>query len=386
MNVLHVVSNLDPSSGGPAEALRGLASAQVAAGLAVGVLSTWARGADLSFADRLRAAGVEVHLIGPCYSPLVWRPGLGRAVAAAVRAADVVHIHALWEEVQHQAARACLRFGRPYVFRPCGMLDPWSLAQGGWKKRLYLRLRLRRNLDGAAALHFTTPIERDLVAPLGLTAPAVVEPNGIRPDEFRDPPPPAEFRTAQSIPVAAPLLLFLGRVHHKKGLDLLPPVLAALPGVYLVIAGPDQDGYGNQVLRHAEGLGVADRVRFVGMVRGREKLAALTAADLFVLPSHQENFGNAVVEALAVGLPVVISDQVNLWPEIRDAGVGGVAPLRVDALTEVIRRWLASPELRADAGRKAIPWVRERYDWATIARRWAGHYRSFLSRQPLLVS
>ena len=381
-----MLSNLDPASGGPAEALRGLATAQAEAGLTVAVLSTWTRGADLGFAHRLRAAGVAVQLVGPCYPPLNWRPGLSRAVEAAVRAADVVHIHALWESVQHLAARAARRSGRPYVFRPCGMLDPWSLSQSRWKKRAYLWLRLRADLDRAAALHFTTAIERDLVAPLGLTAPTLVEPNGIRPDEFRDLPPRAEFRAAHGIPADAPLLFFLGRLHPKKGLDLFPPALAALPGFYLAVAGPDHDGYGDQVRQHAARLSVADRVRFVGMLRGREKLAGLAAADLFVLPSHQENFGNAVVEALAAGLPVVISDQVNLWPDVRDAGVGGVVPLRVDALTEEIRRWLSSAELRAEAGRKAIPWVRERYDWAAIARRWADHYRALVSRTPLAVN
>jgi len=383
VNVLHVVSNLDPASGGPAEALRGLATAQAEAGLSVRVLSTWTRGADLGFADQLRAAGVSVQLFGPCYRPFDWRPGLGRAVEAAVRSADVVHIHALWESVQHKAASAAHRWGRPYIFRPCGMLDPWSLSQGRWKKRAYLWLRLRTDLNRAAALHFTTAIERDLVAPLGLTAPATVEPNGIHPDEFRDLPPRAEFRAVHSIPADARLLLFLGRVHPKKGLGLFPPALAALPGVHLVVAGPDHDGCGNQVRRQAEELGVADRVRFVGMLRGQEKLAAFAAADLFVLPSHQENFGNAVVEALAVGLPVVISDQVNLWPDVRDAGVGGVVPLRVDALTDELRRWLTAPELRAEAGRKAISWVRERYDWAAIARRWVGHYTQFASQAEL---
>lgn len=377
-----MVSNLDPASGGPAEALRGLATAQVEAGLTVRVLSTFTRGADLGFADRLRAAGVAVQLVGPCYPPLGWRLGLNRAVDEAVGTVDVVHIHALWESVQHLAARAARRHRRPYVFRPCGMLDPWSLAQGRWKKRAYLWLRLRNDLNHAAALHFTTAIERDLVAALGLTAPTVVEANGIRPDEFSDLPSRAEFRAAHTISPDAPLLLFLGRVHPKKGLNLLPPALAELPGVHLAVAGPDHDGYGDQLRRQAEGLGVADRVWFVGMLRGREKLAALSAADLFVLPSHQENFGNAVVEALAVGLPVVISDQVNLWPDVRDAGVGGVVPLRADALTDELRRWLSDPELRSEAGRKAVLWVRERYDWAAIARRWAGHYQALVERRP----
>lgn len=375
MNILHVVSNLDPQSGGPAEALRGLATAQAGTGMSVSVLATFRRGADISFADALRAAGVVVALVGPCYGPLCWRPGLGATVRAAVRGADIVHIHALWEDVQHHAAGTARRLAKPFLIRPCGMLDPWSLAQGRLKKRLYLRWRLRRHLNRAAALHFTTPIERDLTAPLSLSAPSIVEPNGIRLDEFRTLPPRGGLRARHRIPNEVPVCLFLGRVHYKKGLDLLLPAFAAAGGpAHLVVAGPDPDGYGAALQADAQKLGIADHVHFVGMLRGAEKLEALADADLFVLPSRQENFGNAVIEALAAGVPVIVSDQVNLWPDIKEAGVGGVVPLSVPALAGGLREWLGAPGRRATVSPRARQLVRDRYDWAAIARRWAAHY------------
>ncbi len=346
----------------------------------VAVLATWRTGADAGFAADLEARGASVRLVGPCFGPLAWRPGLARAVRAAVRGAAVVHVHALWEEVQHQAARAARRLGRPYVVRPCGMLDPWSLGQSSLKKRLYLWWRLRRHLDRAAALHFTTPIERDLTAPLRLGAPAVVEPNGIRPAEFDRLPPRGEFRTRHGIPAGVPVCLFLGRVHPKKGLDLLVPAFAAAGDRgHLVVAGPDDDGYGREVRAAVERAGLVGRVHFVGMLRGADKLAALADADLFALPSRQENFGNAVVEALAAGLPVVISDQVNLWPEIAAAAVGGVVPLDVAALAAELRRWLDAPDLRAEVAPQARRLVRERFDWAAIAGRWADHYAGMVA-------
>lgn len=376
MRVLHVLSDLDPRSGGPAEALRGLAAAQIREGLRVSVLGTWRRGADLGFADQLAGRGVGVNLVGPCYGPLCWRPGLGRRVRAAVRAADVVHVHALWEAVQHSAAAECRRAGVPYLVRPCGMLDPWSLAQGGLKKRCYLAWRLRRDLARAGALHFTTAIERDLAAPLGLSTPGIVEPNGIDPAEFSTLPPRGTLRAALGIPAGTAVVLFLGRLHPKKGLDLLVPAFARLPGgPHLVVAGPDSDGCGATLEREALRLGVRNRVHFAGMVRGGDKLAALADADLFALPSRQENFGNAVVEALAAGVPVVVSDQVNLWPVIRDERVGGVVRLEVESIAAELARWLADPAERAAAGARGRGLIRRSFDWLAIARRWAGHYR-----------
>jgi glycosyltransferase involved in cell wall biosynthesis len=142
----------------------------------------------------------------------------------------------------------------------------------------------------------------------------------------------------------------------------------------LVVAGPDPTGYGATIKSLAEAAGVADRIVYTGMIEGAEKLAALHDADLLAAPSYHENFGLAVIEALACGTPVVISDQVNLHPEIAAAGVGGVVPLDVERLARELDRWLADESLRQSAARRAHAFVRERYDWDGIARRWVGHY------------
>jgi glycosyltransferase involved in cell wall biosynthesis len=365
------------------EALRGLALAQREAGLSVRVLATWSRGEDLGLAEQLGKAGVPVALIGPCHRPLSWRQGLTAEVGRQAAGADLVHIHALWEEVQHQAARAARRLGRPYVFRPCGMLDPWSLRQRWWKKALYLRWRLRADLDGAAALHFTTEGERDLTKPLGLRAPALVEPNGIDAGDLDALPPRGTFRARHGIPPPRRVALFLGRLHPKKGLDLLLPAFARVGGdPLLVVAGPGDEGYKARLAALAAELGIAARVVFTGLLLGRDKWSALVDADLFVLPSHQENFGVAVVEALGAGTPVLISDQVNLHGEVSAAGVGGVVPLDPDTLARELGRWLSDDPLRREAASRAGPFVRERYLWDQIARRWVGHYERLLRATP----
>jgi glycosyltransferase involved in cell wall biosynthesis len=378
MRVLHVISGIDPVFGGPVAALVGLAEAQARAGLDVTIASSWGHGQDISHAERLRGAGVRVELIGPAIRRLgTWHPRTGAVLRGLVPRADVVHIHALWEDIQHRAAAVARVQRVPYLFRPCGMLDPWSLSRSRWRKRAYMAWRLRRDLNGAAAIHFTTDPERDLTGPLGLSAPAIVEPNGVDLSEFETAPARGTFRRRHPQLGQGPTLVFLGRIHLKKGLDLLIAAMARLrtPGVTLVIVGPDEGGYQGEVERMVAAGGLTGRVVFTGMLRGREKLEALADADLFVLPSYTENFGVAVVEALAAGTPVVVSDRVNLHPEITAAGVGGVVPLGAAALAAELDRWLGDDALRAAAAARARPFVRERYDWRQIAARWVEHYR-----------
>src|SRR4051794_25326163 len=132
MRVLHVISAIDPRAGGPSSALAGLASAQAREGLDVRVISTWRDADGWPGEEVIKSIGAPVRLIGPAKGKLVRHPDLAREVDAAVAEADIVHVHALWEEIQHRAAKSARRWGVPYVFRPCGMLDPWSLSQSRW--------------------------------------------------------------------------------------------------------------------------------------------------------------------------------------------------------------------------------------------------------------
>ncbi|MCC7145468.1 MAG: glycosyltransferase [Phycisphaeraceae bacterium] len=379
-HVLHVISGLDPRLGGPSRAMVGLLEAQIACGLSVSLLTTWTAAMnDLSLAHRLRQAGVTVRTVGPIRQPLGRHPELKPAVEELVRQADVVHIHALWESVQHFAARTAAQHHKPYLYRPCGMLDPWSLAQRRWAKKLLLAWRVRRDLNAAVALHFTTDMERDLAAPLGLRAPALVEPNGLDLREFEHPPAPAAFRRRFPALGDDPYLIFLSRLHRKKGLELLLPAFARLDHsrLKLVLAGPDEEAYQPRLTDLAQSLGVQDRVIFTGMLQGPERVAALADASLFVLPSYQENFGIAVVEALAAGTPVVITDQVAIHPSINQAHVGGVCPTAVEPLADALKQWLDRKHSDRPLAEQCRQFVRARYDWQMIARRWLNHYQQW---------
>jgi glycosyltransferase involved in cell wall biosynthesis len=375
MRVLHVISDIAAAAGGVTSAVVGLAIAQRRAGMDVAVLSTWRAELDQTNVDLLQSAGVTLRTVGPAQGRLMRHPDLATAVDESVAGADIVHIAALWEEIHHAAAATARRRKVPYIFSPHGMLDPWSLARNRWVKRLYLAWRLRRDLNGAAAIHFTCAVERDLVLKMGLKPAAIVEPNGLDLREFDNLPADDVFRRQYPQVGTRPIVLFLSRIDPKKGLDLLIPAFARVPAeTVLVIAGPDLVGYRAEVEQQVKEFGLTERVVFTGMLRGADRIAAMAAARLFVLPSYQENFGIVVAESLAAGVPVVISDQVNIHAEITRAKVGGVVVTEVLPLANEMNRWLTDDTLRSGAASKCRPFAQQYYDWQQIAGRWRGHY------------
>ena len=376
LRILHVISGLDPQNGGPTTALVGMTQSQVAAGLDVTILATWKIPDGLPVADGLRSHGVKVIHIGPATGKLSRHPTLAAETDRVVAGADVVHIHGLFEEVQHQAARAAQRRGVPYIITPHGMLSPWNLAQGKWAKRFYLFWRLRKNLDRAAAIHYTCDVERDLVAPLKIKAKPLVERLGLDLFEFRELPPRGSFRAKWPQLGDKPFVLFLGRIDYKKGLDILIPAFAAanLGGTLLVIAGPDRDGYESTVRAMVARHSLQDRVLFTGMLHGGDRLAAYVDATLFALTSHQENFGITVIEAMACGCPVLISDQVNIHGEVTKSGGGEVIPVDVTATSRGLEKWMRDEAMRRAAGEKGRGFVMARYGWEMNAREWKKHY------------
>ncbi|MEO6437150.1 MAG: glycosyltransferase [Tepidisphaeraceae bacterium] len=389
MRILHVISGLDPENGGPTFALIGLAEAQARAGLDVSVLATWQITSGFPLAERLRSNGVPVTLVGPAIGKLSRHADLAGATDRAVAVADVVHIHALWEQVQQDAAVAARRRGVPYVVTPHGMLSPWSLSQGKWLnrwgKQLYLSMRLRPNLDAAAAIHFTTTTERDLVAPLRLRAPAIVEPVGIDFAEFETLPERGAFRAAFPQLGDRPIVLFLSRLSPQKGLDRLIPAIALIAEgnaeAVLAIVGPDYDGYEGVVHALVQRHKLEDRVVFTGMLQGRQRIEAMVDAEMMVLPSHHENFGIVVAEAMASALPVIVSKEVNIWQDVERCGAGVAVSGEPAAVAVQIMRMLEEErEVRQTMGEQGRVFARERYDWQHIARRWVDHYARLAPR------
>lgn len=380
LHVLHVIFSLDETRGGPVVALKNLTLAQRRRGMRVRIVTPWRRGEGPTVTELLRARGIDVLTIGPCVGRLMWHPSTRRIMHAAVAAADIVHIHGIWEDTLHHAATTSRRLRRPYIVRPCGMLDPWILSRNYWLKRLFLAARIKNNLNHATAIHFTSELEHQGVRPLHLRAPALIEGNGIDLDLFRNLPARGAFRS--KLPFGdGRFIVFLGRVASKKGLDLILQAMArpVCNGINLAVVGPDEQPYRSRLDAVIRQLGLAERVFFAGMLREREIVEALVDADLSVLPSRQENFATTVLESLAAGTPVIVSDRVDIHPDIEREQTGAVVPLDVDRLAAAIADWMMDAERRRAAGRRARAYAL-RHDWNQIAERWAGHYERLLAK------
>jgi glycosyltransferase involved in cell wall biosynthesis len=372
MNILHVIPSLAPRYGGPSVACPELCRALAQRGHRVSIFTTNRDGSgvqDVPLGVPVEVDGVYHHYF-PIRAPRAWAtsPALARALRRAVPGADVVHVHSLFLFPTTAAAHAARRSGVPYLIRPHGTLDPFLRRRHPLRKAVYTALLERRNLAGAAAIHFTSDEERELAAPVTARYASVVVPLGVRvPDESPDPGTMARLFPETT---GRRVVLFLGRLNFKKGLDLLIPAFAALrravPDAHLLLAGPD-DGYGGRVRAWVDEHRLREHVTLAGFLGGPSKWAVLAAAQAFVLPSYTENFGLSVVEALAAGTPVIVSDRVNVCREIEQAGAGIVVPPSVPALAaalvEMFRDRGAARRL-GEAGRRL---ARRRFTWERAA-------------------
>ncbi|HSR25398.1 MAG TPA: glycosyltransferase, partial [Candidatus Eisenbacteria bacterium] len=317
-------------------------------------------------------------------SRLARSPDMGRALHDRVGEFDVVHVHSLYLYTTLAACREARRTGVPYVVRPHGTLDPYLRRRHRVRKAVGDRLVQRRLLDGAAAIHFTSEDERALAAPLGLRAPGVVVPLGVDAGEFERLPARGSFRARHPGLSDRRLVVFLGRVTPKKGLDLLvrafSEVAREVPDAHLVIAGPDDHGYAGTVERLVREMRLRDRATLAGMLVGREKLALLADTDVWVLPSYTENFAIAAVEAMACGLPVVISDRVNIHREVAAAGAGLVTGCDAGQVAAAIRRVLDDGALRCRLAAAGPALVRGTFTWTAAAGRLTALYADLAGR------
>ncbi|MEX0921648.1 MAG: glycosyltransferase [Rhodovibrionaceae bacterium] len=360
MRILHVIGNLSRAGGGPSRAVLDMAIALAERGHEVSIQATDSGGETLPLQPALDA-GVEIARF-PVKPPRAWQysPELARALETAIPRAEVVHLHGLYFHHDLTTGKLCHRTGVPYVLRPYGTLDPWIRRRARWKKlpmELWFQNRVLRE---AAALHYTAAEEAERARPFAQGAPEAVVPLGLDPREFATAPELGAFRAAHPEIGERRILLFLSRIHEKKGLDLLIPAFARAlqrhDDLQLVIAGPD-DGAEGAARRLAASHGIAERVSFPGLLGGEEKLAALADCALFVLTSYQENFGLSVAEALAMRRPVLISDRVNIWRELQQDGCAFVVPCAVDAIATALSEALSDDaRLRkmGEAGRRCL--------------------------------
>ena len=386
MKILHVVPSLDPSYGGPTTAALGLSSALARQGQDVEIVTT--------------NAGVRGKLSVPLGKPVILRNvsvtyfshqyfrnfkislPLAGALKKRIPRFDIVHIHSLFQFSTLAACHYCRHYKKPYIICTLGQLDAYALKRKFLRKKTYLRLFENRNLKNASALHFATEDERNHLADPSLKNRGVVVSLGLDFDEFTNLPETGSFRTRYPLLGKKKIILFFGRVNFKKGLDILVSAFARIVAkrdeVILVIAGPDNESYGRKVKSWLHTRGIAGRVLFTGMLLDKDKLAVLRDSDIFVLPSYSESFGLAVIEAMACGLPVVISDRVGIFKEIMAARAGSIVACEEEKLTDALTHLLDNPGLRREMGENGRRLVQDQFTWDAAAQRMLRCYQDVL--------
>lgn len=318
MNVLHVIPSVAAADGGPSRAMVEIERALAARGLQCTTVTTNAGLAEVLPLGRPVATAFAMRWYFPATTGFYKASlGLARWLARNIGHFDVLHAHALFSFAPVIAAQLARRAGVPCVLRPLGVLNAYGMQERRpWLKKLSLALIERRLVESAGAVHFTSQAEQSEAEALGLRCRSVVIPLGI---ELPNTPKRANKRGGPFV------LLFLGRIDPKKNIESLLRALARLPEtVRLQVAGNGAPDYVRRLQALAAELGLGARVEWLGYVEGARKAAVLQQARAFVLPSHSENFGISVVEALACGLPCIVSQQVAIAPAIAQARAGVV--------------------------------------------------------------
>ena len=354
LRLLHVIAGLSPADGGPPENLRQLAAGYAQAGVDIEVLSQ-----DAPDAPYLADYPFRVHALGPATSVYGRNPRIDSWLAAHLGEFDGAVVEGLWQYNGPAVRRAARAAGRPYAVFTHGMLDPWFQRKYPLKylkKYVYWLLTQYGVLRDARRVLFTTEAEAEL-APTSFRpnrwSAAVVPLGTTRPSGDAEQQREAFFAMCPGAR-GRRLLLFLGRIHEKKGCDLLIEAFAAVAAAYpeldLVMAGPDKTGLQATLVEATRKHGIAERVHWPGMLLGDTKWGAFHASEVFILPSHQENFGIAIAEAIACRKPVLISNKINIWHYVTEDQVGFVDEDTVEGTVRLLRSWLES----SPAGRQAI--------------------------------
>ncbi|MBL8210487.1 MAG: glycosyltransferase [Bryobacterales bacterium] len=303
-----------------------------------------------------------------------------RDLYASIQSAKGIHIHGLWETHCTAGARLARAIRRPYIVSAHGMLDAWSVRQKRFKKAFYAALIETPILKRAACLRALTSTEADDYRRIGLPNPIVVVPNGVA-----VPPAVTPELFFELFPKLAEkrIALFLGRLHAKKGVDLLLEAWSGLcqgsagaPGnAHLVIAGPCDDATQTRLHGLCAPLGIENSVTFTGMLAGSRKWAALAAAHAFVLPSHSEGFSVSILEALAMALPVIISEPCHM-PEVGEHGAGWVVRPEPQAVRDALAAFYACSQTEAEAmGYRGRRLAHQHYAWSVVGRQMAEVYQ-----------
>jgi glycosyltransferase involved in cell wall biosynthesis len=388
MRVLHVIPSLAACRGGASEAAIEMVKALRSVGVDAQIICTNDNGPhelDVGLEEQIEFNGVPVRFFkrwSPAYGPLrefAYSGTLRKWLKLNLHQFQLVHVHALFSFTSTYTMCLARRLKVPYIAHPIGSLQTWSLQQSRLRKSIFLNLFEKANLRDAARVHFTAEAEhrqalkvvqslKPMVIPLGLALPEVAVDAATT------------LRRKLGLTENTKIVLFLGRLHPKKGLDILLSAFSQLneSNCFLLIAGDGDVGYVEELNQLIANFTLQDRVLLVGFLSGFDKAQALAGADLFVLTSHSENFGIAVAEALAYGTAVLVSEGVALSAQVEKFELGASTGLNVTQVTEKLKQLLSDTNRLRDAGVRGRRYVAQHHDWQKLASQLKAEYRSII--------
>ena len=382
MRILHVIPSYLPAVryGGPIFATHSLCKALAVRGHEVQVFTTNMDGpgnSPVPIGLPVNLEGVKVrYFFCPSLRRLYWAPALGRALKSEIGNFDAIHLHSVFLWPTWAAARAARKAGVPYVLSPRGMLVRGLIGRRSWlAKSAWIQMVERWNVEQAAAVHLTSQLEAAELQRFGWRLPRLaVIPNGV------DEPSPCDGKIATdvvAITAKQPLVLFLGRLSWKKGLDRLLRAFACTRAGKLAIVGTDDEGLASRLVNLAGDLGIANRVCVLPRtIIGSEKERLFAAARVFVLTSYSENFGNTVLEAMRRRVPVVVTPEVGAADIVRESGGGVVAAGDPIPLGAAICRLTSDPDLARSMGEAGQRHAMAHYSWTGVAVQMEDLYES----------
>lgn len=374
MKILIVTPALGLIYGGPSKSVIELAKAVAAQGVSVDIVTTNANGSDsldVVFNTWLVEGCFRIQYF-PYWNTSDYKISISLAkwLFQNVAHYDLVHTNGIFSLPVLPAYWACQLYQVPYIVTPRGMLEPWALAYKAWKKYFYYAFLEKPALQSSSAIQVLSSSEAENIEPLNLTSPLVIVPNGIDWLDFSTLPDPDYFYQAFPQTRNKILIIFLGRIDIKKGLDLLATAFAQVhtrfPLTHLVIAGPDNSGFLSCAQGYFAAAGCMNFVTFTGMLTGRLKYAALASASVYVAPSYSEGFSMSVLEGMASGLPCVITKGCN-FPEAAIAQAAHVVDIDANAIADALNQCLEQPQESREMGDRARRFISENYTWDKIA-------------------
>jgi len=365
LRVLHTISGIWKHTGGPAETVPQLCSALVQKG--IDVILTTLDGPLSDAAIECKKNSVDLRT----YSHH-WKFSLKitEAIKEITKNVDIIHGHGLWLPTNWVTGFYARKHNKPFVITTRGALNPNALSHSPWKKKIAGYLFDNRNLHSADCIHVTSLGEYEAIRSYGLKNPMAIIPNGIDIKKFMFLPPGTALIDRYKTLDGKKILLFLSRISWEKGLPLLAEAWANVSPDFrdwhLLIGGRGPQKYENEIKRLFKEKGLSERVTWAGLLLGEEKMSALALAELFVLPTHSENFGIAIAEALSAGVPVITTKEAP-WPDLIEHKCGWWIPIDVDCLTNVLREALMlSDAEREEMGENGKSLIQGKYTWDRV--------------------